>query len=83
MTSNNIANLINEVSKLKKKRWLSPAELEKEYSLTKSTQAKMRMGGKLPYSKIGALVRYDREEIDKLWEKSKIVSLEHCSGGAA
>ncbi len=83
MDLHNIENLINEVSKLHKKRWLSPDELEKEYSLTKSTQAKMRMGSKLPYSKIGALVRYDREEIDKLWEKSKIVSLEHSSGGTA
>jgi len=74
MDLHNIENLINEVSKLKKKRWLTPDELEKEYGITKSTQAKKRMNGRLPYSKLGQLVRYDRNKIDELLENAEVVS---------
>jgi len=51
------------------KRWLSPDDLANEYGFSKSTQAKMRMASsksKLPFSKIGKFVRYDRILLD-LW----------------
>ena len=47
------------------KEWLSPDELEAEYGLPKSTQAKYRMRGILPYSKIGTkIVRYNRAKVN-------------------
>jgi len=57
---------------LPKKRWLSPTDFETEFDISKSTQAKLRMQKKIPYSKVGGFIRYDREKIDKWFEDHKI-----------
>ena len=54
------------------KRWLSPKELASEFGLGLSTQAKLRMNNKIPYSRVGNWIRYDRIEIDKWIENNKI-----------
>lgn len=55
------------------KRWLTKDDLVNEFNITKSTQAKLRMERKIPYSKIGGrFIRYDRLEIDKWLENHKI-----------
>ena len=54
------------------KRWLSPKELASEFGLGLSTQAKLRMNNKIPYSKVGHWIRYDRLDIDKWIENNKI-----------
>ena len=55
------------------KRWLNPSELFEEYGFSKSTQAKMRMKGLMPFSKIGSkYIRYDRVAIDKWLEEHQI-----------
>ena len=54
------------------KRWLNPAELSKEFGFSESNQAKLRMTNKIPFSKIGRYVRYDRLEIDKWLENNRI-----------
>ena len=54
------------------KRWLDSDELAYEYGFSKSNQAKLRMKNKIPYSKIGRYIRYDRIEIDKWLEHNKI-----------
>ena len=54
------------------KRWLTPKELEEEFGISKSTQAKYRMNNKIPYSKIGKYIRYDRNDIDSWLENHKI-----------
>ena len=46
-------------------RWISPEEFCKEYGISTSTQAKWRMERKIPYSKIGRFVRYNRDLIDE------------------
>jgi len=51
-----------------KKRWITPTEFEKEFSISKSTQAKKRSDKKLPYTKWGGSVLYDRFVIDKMFE---------------
>ena len=57
-----------------KNRWISPSELEKEYGLTKGLQAKLRMKGKIPYSKIGSkIVKYDRIKIDQWLEDAEVL----------
>ncbi|WP_201351870.1 helix-turn-helix transcriptional regulator [Hydrogenimonas urashimensis] len=57
------------------KRWLNPKELAQEFGIAQSTQAKLRMEGKIPYSKIGnKFIRYDRREIDKWLEKNRVIS---------
>lgn len=55
-----------------KKRWITPIEFEKEFSISKSTQAKKRSDKKLPYTKWGGSVLYDRFVIDKMFETHAI-----------
>ncbi len=57
-----------------KKQWLDADELHDEYGFSKSTQAKYRMDRKIPFSKIGRYIRYDRKEIDK-WLKANAVQV--------
>jgi len=59
-------------------RWLSPQDLEDhpDFKIAKSTQAKMRMQGRIPFSKIGnKYIKYDRHELDKWLENNSVVSL--------
>ena len=59
-----------------KKRWLSPDDFYKEFGISKSTQAKMRMKSnrlKIPFSKIGGkFIKYDRLLIDKWFEDHNV-----------
>lgn len=57
----------------KERRWLTPDELNLFYKITKSTQSKMRMKKRIPYSKVGKFIRYDIKEIDKWLENNKVV----------
>jgi len=54
------------------KRWLTPTELLQEFGFGISNQAKLRMNRKIPFSKMGRYIRYDRLEIDKWLENNKI-----------
>ncbi len=56
-----------------KKEWLSPLELEEEFGIKVSTQNKMRMAKKLPYSKVGKFVRYNRTRINQMFESAEVV----------
>ena len=54
------------------KLWLTPKELESEYSISVSTQAKWRMDRKIPFSKVGKFIRYNREDINQ-WLKNNAI----------
>ena len=54
------------------KLWLTPNELEAEYSFSKSRQARLRMESKIPYSKIGSYIRYSREAINQWLENARV-----------
>ena len=56
-----------------KKDWLTPIDREKEFGIKVSTQNKMRMAKKIPYSKIGKFVRYNRAKINQWLEDAKVV----------
>ena len=53
--------------------WLSPQNLEKEFGIKISTQNKLRMAKKLPYSKLGKFVKYSRTKINQLFEDAEVV----------
>lgn len=57
---------------MNKKRWLRPSDLENEFGISKSTQAKKRSKKLLPYSKWGGIVLYDRYKIDEMFEEHSI-----------
>ena len=72
MSTADIKELIDTVKK-SQKEWLNSDELEAEFGILKSTQAKMRMSKTLPYHKIGKYVRYHRPDISKMFLDAKVV----------
>lgn len=46
------------------KDWLTPEELYEEFGFSISTQAKYRQKKKIPHSKIGRYIRYNRKKIN-------------------
>ncbi len=57
------------------KIWISPKELELIFGISCSTQAKMRIYKKIPFSKLGRFVRYDQRKINELFEQHEISSI--------
>jgi len=55
-----------------KKEWLNPDDLVEEYGISIHSQNRLRMEKKIPYSKIGKLVKYKRSEIDR-WIESHAI----------
>ncbi len=55
------------------KQWLNTNELEDDFGISKSTQAKMRMNREIPFHKIGKYIRYNREDIHKMFSDAKVV----------
>jgi hypothetical protein len=60
--------------------WLSPQDLAKPspvgLGISESTQAKLRMKGEIPFSKISnKFIRYDSRQIDKWLEDHAVVSV--------
>ena len=56
-----------------KKEWLSTIELEEEFGIKISTQNKMRMAKKLPYSKFGKKVFYSRTKINRMLNDCEVL----------
>jgi len=55
------------------KRWLTIADIEREYGFKRNTQYRLRRSKLIPFSKVGKQVRYDRLELDKWLEDNKVV----------
>lgn len=63
---------------LNEKRWLTPSDVEQIYEITEEQQAKYRTRKskiKIPFSKIGKFVRYDRQDLDIWFEQHKVVEI--------
>ncbi|RKX82590.1 MAG: DNA-binding protein [Spirochaetes bacterium] len=55
------------------KEWLTPSELQEEFGISTSTQAKMRVSRAIPYHKISKYVRYKRADINAWFDSAKVV----------
>ena len=72
MPHDQIIQLIEVVKQNLKPEWLRPAQLEKEWEISPKTQANLRSQGKLPYHRIGNIIKYKRSELDDLLESAKV-----------
>ena len=72
MTNEEIQKLIATVLKTQKP-WLNSDEMETEYYISKSSQAKMRMNRTIPFHKVGKYIRYYRPDIDQMFLDAKVV----------
>lgn len=65
---------------MENQRWLSPKDVAKPtieggFGIALSTQARMRMKGQIPFSKIGGkFIRYDREQLNKWLENHAVIA---------
>ena len=57
---------------IKQNRWLTPKDVVQEYEISINTQAKYRMRGLIPFSKINRIIRYDRTKLDEWFEYNAI-----------
>lgn len=55
-----------------KKNWLDTKELMEEFGVSITTQNRLRIERKIPYSKIGKMIRYRRVEIEQWLENHKV-----------
>lgn len=72
MESKQLSQLIEVVKEYLKGEWMNPSQLRDDTGLSLKTQANLRSKGKLPYYRIGNVVRYKRQEIDALFESAKV-----------
>lgn len=54
------------------KKWLKSGEVRKLLSISHGTLQNLRVNGTLPYTKIGSVIYYDREEIMKMMSENKV-----------
>ncbi|MFA5297466.1 MAG: helix-turn-helix domain-containing protein [Lutibacter sp.] len=66
----NIKKLIDHQPGTKTKKWLKSPEVRKLLGLSTGTLQNLRINGTLPYTKIGAVIYYDYEEIMKVMENN-------------
>jgi hypothetical protein len=57
------------------KKWLKSAEVRELLNISPGTLQNLRINGTLSYTKIGGIMYYDNQDIDKLLEKNKVNSI--------
>jgi len=67
-----IKKLITKRASVNLKRYLKSTEVMEVLQLSPGTLQNLRINGTLPYSKIGGIIYYDSEEIDKLMDENRI-----------
>jgi hypothetical protein len=54
------------------KKWLKSPEVRKLLSISPGILQNMRINGKLPFTKIGGVIYYDHEDIQKMLVSNKV-----------
>lgn len=67
-----IKELLNTQTSFKQKKWLKSPEVRELLSISPGTLQNLRINGTLPYSKVGGVIYYDYEEIQKVIEENRI-----------
>lgn len=67
----NIKELLEQQSGIKPKKWLKSPEVREFLSISPGTLQNLRISGTLPYTKIGGVIYYDYEEIQKVMEDNR------------
>jgi len=67
-----IKAIMNQQSGFKPKKWLKSPEVRDFLSISAGTLQNLRINGTLPYSKVGGVIYYDYEEIEKVLVENRI-----------
>ena len=69
---NNIADAVMQQIHIPK-LWLTPDDLETEFSIGKVRQGALRSKRMIPFSKRGRYIRYNRDDINQWFLDAKVV----------
>lgn len=64
-------DLLKEYAGKPSKRWLKTEEVKKLLGASTNTLATLRINGSLPYTRIGGIIYYDSDDIEKMFESRK------------
>lgn len=67
-----IKAIINHQSGFNTKKWLKSPEVRDLLSISPGTLQNLRINGTLPYTRVGGVIYYDYEEIQKVMEENRI-----------
>lgn len=66
-----LKKLLKENQGLSSKKWLRSGEVRKLLGISPGTLQNMRINGTLPYTKMGGVLYYDSQDIQKILESNK------------
>ncbi|MDY7396739.1 helix-turn-helix domain-containing protein [Aureibaculum sp. 2210JD6-5] len=67
-----IKKLLNNQTGRATKKWLKSQEVRELLGISPGTLQNLRINGTLPYTKVGGVLYYDYDEINKVLEQNKI-----------
>lgn len=67
-----IKEILSENSGLQTKKWLKSPEVRKLLSISPGTLQNMRVNGTLPFTKIGGVIYYDYQDIQKMLTENRV-----------
>lgn len=66
-----IRNMLSQRQTTPARKWLRSHEVRRLLSLSPGTLQNLRINGTLPFAKIGGVIYYDYEDIQKMLEQSR------------
>lgn len=66
-----IKNMLPETKGQPSKKWLKSYEVKKMLKISTGTLQNLRTNGTIPFTKIGGIIYYDSEDIDRVMQKQK------------
>jgi hypothetical protein len=67
-----IENLLKNVNGQSSKKWLKSPQVRKLLDISPGTLQNLRVNGTLPYTKIGGVIYYAYEDIQKMLEENRM-----------
>ena len=67
-----MTKLLSNRNQLTERKYLKSSEVIKMFQISSGTLLNLRNNGTLPYTKIGGLIYYDLEEINKVMTENKV-----------
>ena len=67
-----IKAIINHQSGFAPKKWLKSPEVRDLLSISTGTLQNLRINGTLPFTKVGGVIYYDYEDIQKVMQQNRI-----------
>ncbi len=67
-----IKNLLTKSGEGVSKKWLKSSEVMKLLKISPGTLQNFRINGTIPYTKIGGIIYYEAEEIQRILQENKV-----------